>query len=152
MSTAAAGGGGTAPLEYRVSARAAHGGDAQVTAARTSIPLDVAWATPPTGAPGPADLLGAAFAACLLKNLARSGALLDFAHEGAQVDVVLHRQDTPPKFVSVHYDLRIATEEPQRRIELVHTNLRKFGTVYNTLASVCDVHGTITAVPTTQSH
>lgn len=51
----------------------------------------------------------------------------------------------------VHYDLRIATEEPQRRIELVHTNLRRFGTVYNTLASVCDVSGTITAVPTTQS-
>lgn len=152
MSTAAAGGGGAAPLEYRVSARVAHGGDAEATAAQASIPLDVAWATPPTGAPGPADLLGSAFAACLLKNLARSGALLGFEYDDAQVDVVLRRQDAPPKFVSVQYDLRIATEEPQRRIDLVHTNLRKFGTVYNTLAAVCDVNGTITATPTTPTH
>lgn len=152
MSTAAAGGGGAAPLEYRVSARATHGGAAEVTAAQTPIPLDAGWATPPTGAPGPADLLGGAFAACLLKNLARSGALLGFEYDDAAVDVVLRRQDAPPKFVSVQYDLRITTEEPPRRIELVHTNLRRFGTVYNTLASVCDVDGTVTAVPTTPKH
>jgi uncharacterized OsmC-like protein len=151
MSTAA-GSAGAAPLEYRVSARAVHGGDAEVTAAVTLIPLDAGWATAPTGAPGPADLLGSAFAACLLKNLARSGALLGFEYDDAQVDVVLRRQDAPPKFVSVQYALQIATEEPQRRLELVHTNLRRFGTVYNTLASVCDVDGTITAVPTLPKH
>lgn len=134
---------GDAPLEYRITARSAYGGDAEVTAARTPIPLDAGWATPPTGAPGPADLLGSAFAACLLKNLARSGALLDFQYDAAEVDVVLTRQDAPPKFVSVHYELRIATEEPERRLELVHTNLRKFGTVYNTLAAVCDVSGSV---------
>jgi hypothetical protein len=32
---------------------------------------------------------------------------------------------------------------------LVHANLRKFGTVFNTLAAVCDVHGTVTGVPRT---
>lgn len=142
------GGAGAAPLEYRVSARATYGGDADVTAANTTIPLDAGWAAPPTGAPGPADLLASAFAACLLKNLARSGALLDFEYEDAQADVVLRRQDTPPKFVSVDYTLRVTTDEPERRIEVVHTNLRKFGTVYNTLAAVCDVHGTVTASPT----
>ena len=136
------------PLEYGVSARAAHGGDAEVTAAETLIRLDAGWATPSTGAPGPADLLGSAFAACLLKNLARSGALLGFEYVDAQIDVVLRRQDAPPKFVSVTYDLRVTTDEPGRRVELVHTNLRKFGTVYNTLAAVCDVHGTLTATST----
>ncbi len=145
MSAAAVG--GAAPLEYRLSARTMHGGEADVTAAETVIPLDAGWASAPTGAPGPADLLGAAFAACLLKNLARSGALLGFDYEDAVVDVVLRRQDAPPRFVSVEYALRVTTEEPERRLELVHTNLRKFGTVYNTLASVCDVHGTVTSVP-----
>lgn len=133
-----------APLEYRLSARAVHGGSADVTVAQTVIPLDAGWATPPTGAPGPADLLGSAFAACLLKNLARAGALLDFKYDDAQVDVILRRQDSPPKFVSVEYDLRVTTDEPERRVELVHSNLRKFGTVYNTLAAVCDVRGTVT--------
>ena len=61
---------------------------------------------------------------------------------------MLRRQDAPPKFVSVMYDLRVTTDEPGRRVELVHTNLRKFGTVYNTLAAVGDVHGTLTATST----
>ena len=138
-----------APLEYRVSARATHGGDAKVTAAETVVPIDAGWATPPTGAPGPADLLGSAFVACLLKNLARSGALLAFDYDDAEVDVVLRRQDTPPKFISVTYALRVTTHEPERRLDLVHTNLRKFGTVYNTLAAVCDVSGTVTGIPPT---
>ena len=146
MSDRANGAAGGAAMEYRVSARSAYGGDAEVTAAETVIPLDAGWATPPTGSPGPADLLGGAFAACLLKNLARSGALLGFDYDDAQVDVVLRRQDTPPKFVSVEYTLRVTTDEPERRVELVHSNLRKFGTVYNTLAAVCDVKGSVFAV------
>jgi hypothetical protein len=100
MTTALTPSGTAAPLEYRVSA-GPHGGDAAVAVAHTVVPLDAGWATPPTGAPGPADLLGGAFAACLLKNLARSGALLDFEYDDAQVDVVLRRQDSPPKLVSV---------------------------------------------------
>lgn len=137
-----------ATLDYRVSGRAVHGGDAEVTAAQITIPLDAGWATAPTGSAGPADLLGGAFAACLLKNLARAGALLGFQYDDAHVDVVLRRQDAPPKFISVEYALRITTDEPERRVALVHTNLRKFGTVYNTLSAVCDVDGTVTAVPT----
>ena len=150
MTTAAADGAATSPLEYRVSAKAVRGGDAEVAAAQVVVPLDAGWATPPTGAPGPADLLGSAFAACLLKNLARAGALLGFEYDDARVDVVLRRQDAPPKFTHVEYALRVSTAEPERRVELVHTNLRKFGTVFNTLAAVCEVHGTVTAVPRTQ--
>ncbi|MEO5652978.1 MAG: OsmC family protein [Marmoricola sp.] len=149
MNTAAAGGDAASPLHYRVNARATHGGNAEVTVAQTVVPLDAGWATPATGAPGPADLLGSAFAACLLKNLARSGALLGFEYDDAELLVVLHRQDAPPRFTRVEYDLRVGTEEPERRVELVHANLRKFGTVYNTLAAVCEVHGTVTAVPPT---
>ncbi|WP_278234549.1 OsmC family protein [Isoptericola sp. AK164] len=145
MSTPA-GGSGAAPLVYRVSARSVARGDAEVVAGGTAVPVDAAWASPSTGAPGPADLLGGAFAACLLKNLARSGALLDFAYDAAAVDVELRRQDSPPRFVAIRYDLRVVTEEPARRVELVHANLRKFGTVYNTLAAVCEVSGTVTAV------
>lgn len=132
-----------APLEYVVRARARHGGEAEVAAATTTIPLDAAWGAPPTGAPGPADLLGSAFAACLLKNVARSGALLGFAYDDAEVSVVLRRQDTPPRFTHVSYSLVLTTEEPERRLELLHSNLRKFGTVYNTLAAVCEVTGTV---------
>ncbi len=50
-------------------------------------------------------------------------------------------------FVEVGYTLRVRTDDGERRLDLAHRNLRKYGTVYNTMAAVCDVHGTIEAVP-----
>ena len=134
-----------APLEYHVHGHATHGGEAEVQAAGAQVPLDAGWGTPPGDLPGPAHLLGSAFAACMLKNLARAGTLLGFAYTDAEVHVTLHRQDAPPKFTEITYELRITTDEPSHRVELVHTNLRKYGTVYNTLAAVCDVHGEVEA-------
>jgi uncharacterized OsmC-like protein len=133
------------PTTYQVTATAEAGGPAQVQAANETIPLDAGWATPPTGAPGPAELLASAFAACLIKNVARAGHLLDFRYADATATVVARRQDSPPKFVEISYTVELTTDESQHRIDLLHANLRKFGTVYNTLAAVCDVHGTVTA-------
>ncbi len=133
------------PTSYQVTATAQAGGPAQIRAANETIPLDAGWATPPTGAPGPAELLAGAFAACLVKNVARAGHLLNFGYTDATATVVARRQDSPPKFVEISYLVELTTEESQHRIELLHANLRKFGTVYNTLAAVCDVHGTVTA-------
>ena len=134
-----------APTEYRIHARSSRAGTAVVDAADDRIEIDARWGPLPTGRPGPADLLASAFAACLLKNLARAGDLLGFEYREAEVDVVARRQDSPPLFVEIRYELRISTDEPARRLELVHQNLRKFGTVYNTLAAVCDVHGEVVA-------
>lgn len=135
-----------APTEYRINAHATPGGAAAVRAGDTEIEFDAGWGQAPSGLPGPAQLLAAAFAACLLKNLARAGDLLGFHYDDAYVEVVARRQDSPPKFVEITYSLRVATDEPPRRVELTHSNLRKFGTVYNTLAAVCEVHGTMQAV------
>jgi uncharacterized OsmC-like protein len=133
----------TAPLSYTVHALGVSGGPAAVDAAGASIPLDTGWGGEPTGAPGPAELLAAAFSACLLKNLDRAGHLLDFHYERAEVTVTARRQDAPPMFVEIVYEMTIVTAEPERRIDLIHTNLRNFGTVYNTLAAVCEVRGTV---------
>ncbi|GAB3603798.1 OsmC family protein [Microbacterium aureliae] len=133
------------PREYVVRGSTSRTGEAFVEAAGTRVALDARWGAPPTGDPGPADLLGSAFAACMLKNLARAGAMLGFSFDEATVEVVLHRQDAPPRFTRITYAMRIATDEPDRRVELVHANLRKFGTVFNTLAAVCEVEGSVTA-------
>lgn len=55
----------------------------------------------------------------------------------AEVDVAARRQDSPPKFVEISYGMRITTSEPQRRIDVIHLKLHKYGTVYNTIAAVC---------------
>jgi uncharacterized OsmC-like protein len=133
------------PLTYSVLARTTTPGRAEIAFDGEVVSFDRSWASEPSGLPGPAELLAASFSACLLKNLERAGQLLGFHYDDAEVEVVARRQDDPPHFVEITYLMRIETDEPQRRIDLIHRNLQKFGTVYNTLAAVCTVHGTIEA-------
>lgn len=133
------------PTEYRVSVAAPAGGAAIAKVGSTSVELDTTWGQPASGSPGPAELLAGAFAACLLKNLARTHDLRGFQYDDAQVEVLAKRQDSPPRFVQITYTLTVRTNETQQRIDLVHKNLRKYGTVYNTLAAVCDVDGQMVA-------
>ena len=135
------------PTVYAVRAHSLGDGTAQADAGSQTITFDAGWAKPPSGLPGPADLLASAFAACLLKNVERAGQLLPFRYERASVEVRARRQEAPPKFVEITYELQVVTDEPERRVELLHHNLRQYGTVYNTLAAVCEVHGTIVATP-----
>jgi uncharacterized OsmC-like protein len=136
-----------APTVYRVTARTASDRASSITAGDTVIPLDSAWQpASPSGLPGPAELLSAALAGCLLKGLERARAMMPFEYESAEVSITAHRQDIPPKFTELEYELRIATAESERRVDLLHRNLQQFGTIYNTLAAACDVHGTIVVV------
>lgn len=134
----------SAPLHFTVMARS--GAERSVlTAAGDDLALETRWQPDaPSTHPGPAELLAGAFAACLLKNVARSSAMLPFAYESARVEVTMHRQDAPPRFTAIEYALYLVTTEPTHRVELLHRNLQKFGTVYNTLAAVCAVSGTVT--------
>ena len=133
------------PTSYQIRARTLGDGRAEAQAGNETIVLDASWATSPSGLPGPAELLASAFAACLLKNLERASQLLPFRYQTAEVDVIARRQDSPPKFTDIFYELRITTDETERRVELLHLNLRKYGTVYNTLAAACRVDGRIVA-------
>lgn len=136
-----------APLTFTVSARSAADG-ATLHAGDDDLALETRW-QPATASthPGPAELLAGAFAACLLKNIARSGTMLPFSYDSADVHVTIHRQDAPPRFTAVEYTVHLVTAEPEHRVELLHRNLRKFGTVYNTIAAVCAVSGTVRATP-----
>lgn len=135
------------PMTYGVAARTTAGRTSSITAGTVEIPLDSAW-QPPTasGLPGPAELLAAALAGCLLKGLERARAMMPFEYDSAEVAITAHRQDVPPKFTELEYEVRVVTRENERRVELLHRNLQQFGTIYNTLAAACDVHGTLVAV------
>jgi uncharacterized OsmC-like protein len=137
----------SSPTTYRVHGQGIAGHEASIQAGGQRVPIDSRWgAELPSELPGPAELLAAAFTACLLKNLERSGSMMPFSYQSAEIDVTARRQDSPPKFVEIEYEIRIVTDETPRRVELLHRNLSQFGTVYNTLAAVCDVHGTVVAV------
>lgn len=138
-----------APVTYVVHGGTSEDRRAQVEAGTSVIAIDADWPSAvPTESPGPGELLASAFAACLLKNVERSARLMPFRYRTVEVEVVATRQDSPPLFREIRYELRLVTDEPERRVELLHENLRRHGTVYNTLAAVCEVHGSISTSPT----
>jgi len=100
--------------------------------------------------PGPADLLTMAFAACVLKNVERFSKILAFQYQGASIDVVAERQEAPPKMTRITYTLLLVTDESEHRVELLHRNILRYGTIYNTLAETCDVSGNVQVRQTAQ--
>ncbi len=132
-------------LEYTVTARRT--APAVATAACTRSPdAAVALDIDPAGradALNPAELLLAAVAACMLKGIERVVPMLGFRLAGAAVRVHGVRQDAPPKMLRIDYDLVVDTDESDHRIELLHANVRKFGTISNTIAAAVELTGSV---------
>lgn len=130
-------------LEYNVTAHRidSHGSEAATKQARLVIDTDMAGRT---DAFNPAELLLASLAACMLKSTERMIPMLNFSLRG--VEVVLHgaRQDAPPKMLRIDYQITVDTDETDQRLNLLHRNLQKYGTIYNTLADAVTLAGTIT--------
>jgi uncharacterized OsmC-like protein len=129
-------------LEYAVQARRidAHGSEATTKDAKLILDTDV------KGRPdafNPAELFLAAIAACLIKGIERVIPTLNFDLRGVEVQLHGVRQDSPPKMVSVDYLLIVDTPESDHRLELLHTNVRKYGTISNTVAAALTLTGRI---------
>ena len=69
--------------------------------------------------------------------------VLGFDLRGIEVRLHAVRQDSPPKLLSIDYLITVDTDEPDHRIELLHTNIRKYGTISNTLALAVPIAGRI---------
>jgi uncharacterized OsmC-like protein len=129
-------------LEYAVQARRidAHGSEATTKNAKLILDTDV------KGRPdafNPAELFLAAIAACMIKGIERVMPALNFDLSGVEVQLHGVRQDSPPKMVSVDYLLIVDTPESDHRLELLHTNVRKYGTISNTVAAALTLTGRI---------
>ncbi|TXF90259.1 OsmC family protein [Neolewinella aurantiaca] len=97
--------------------------------------------------PNPAELLLGAFAACCLKNVQRFSTLLGYDYTAAKIEVKGERQEKPTKMIAIRYIIRIESVDEKLNLKLLHRNLRKFGTIYNTLKEVCDVSGELIVSP-----
>ena len=129
-------------LEYRVNARRidAHGSEATTKEARLTLDTDM------KGRPdafNPAELFLAAIAACMIKGIERVTPMISFQFRGVEVRLHGVRQDAPPMMISVGYEIIVDTDEDDRRLELLHTNIRKYGTISNTVAKATRLEGTI---------
>ena len=128
--------------EYHVHARRVDDHGSLATTKQAEITLD----TDTKGredAFNPAELFLAAIAACMIKGIERAIPILRFQLRGVEVKLRGVRQDSPPKMISIDYELTVDTDESDRRLELLHTNVRKFGTISNTVAAAARLEGRI---------
>ncbi|MFN5655623.1 MAG: OsmC family protein [Verrucomicrobiota bacterium] len=129
-------------LEYHVNAHRLDSHGSLVAAKEASLIADTDLAGR-SDAFNPVELLLGALSACLLKGAERVLPVLGFDLRGIEVSLHAVRQDSPPKLLSIDYLITVDTDEPDNRIELLHTNIRKYGTISNTLALAVPIAGRI---------
>ena len=129
-------------LEYNVTARRidAHGSQAQTKQATLVLDTDLKGRL---DAFNPAELFLASIAACMLKGIDRVTPILEFDLRGVEINLHGIRQDAPPKMVAVNYEIIVDTDEAAHRLDLLHKNVRKYGTISNTVAQATTLTGTI---------
>lgn len=129
-------------LEYSVSAERidAHGSLARTKDAEIVLDTDVAGRR---DAFNPAELLLAALAACMIKGIERVTPMLGFSLRGVTVRLHAVRQDAPPRITAIDYEIVVDSDETDQRLELLHTNVRKYGTISNTISAAAELTGTL---------
>lgn len=129
-------------LEYSVQARRIddHGSLATTKQAEITLDTDLEGRD---DAFNPAELFLVAVAACMIKGIERVTPMLEFDLRGVELKLHGVRQDSPPKMVSIDYEIIVDSDEDDRRLELLHTNVRKFGTISNTVAEAVRLEGVI---------
>ena len=127
-------------MEYRVHARRvdAHGSLALAKDAQVTLDTDLAGRR---DAMNPVELLLAALAACMLKGIERVTPMLHFHLDGAEVALEAVRQDAPPKLTLIRYEIIVDSPETDQRLDLLHRNVLKYGTISNTLAGAVPLEG-----------
>lgn len=129
-------------LEYEITAKRVddHGSLVRCNEAELIIDTDLKGRA---DAFNPVELLLAAIAACILKNMERVAPMIGFDYRGVTVRVKGERQDSPPRMSRIDYVIEVDSDEHDRKLELMHDNIRKYGTVYNTVAPGTELQGVL---------
>lgn len=130
-------------LEYSISAERVGTTGSTATVRQAMVPLDTSLAGR-ADAFNPAEMLLAALAACIIKSAERALPMLGFDMRSMSVQLRAIRQDAPPQIVSIDYLVTVETDESDHRLELLHKNIRKYGTISNTLGQAATLDGRIT--------
>lgn len=127
-------------MDYHVSARRidAHGSLARAKEAEVVLDTDLAGRR---DAMNPVELLLSALAACMLKGIERVTPLLQFHIDGVEISLEGVRQDAPPRLVAIRYEIVVDSPESDQRLDLLHRNILKYGTISNTLSAALPLEG-----------
>lgn len=128
--------------QYRIDARRIDGHGSLATAKAAEVTLD----TDPAGrqdALNPVELLLSALAACMIKGIERMIPMLHVQIDGVTVRLEADRQDAPPKLTAIRYAIEVDSPETDQRLDLLHRNVLKYGTISNTLGAAVPMTGTL---------
>ena len=109
---------------------------------RGSVTLDTTMQGAAAGL-NPVETLLAALAACMFKGTERVRESLALDFTSMEIDLQAVRPATEARIESITYQVRIATNADDRKLELLHENLKKHGTIYNTVRQGTNISGTI---------
>jgi len=93
--------------------------------------------------PNPAELFLGSFSACILKNVERFSHLMNFEYSNAELIVNATRLEKPPRIDELNYELKIYSQDNNLNVELLKKNIEKFGTIFNTVKTSCNINGEI---------
>jgi uncharacterized OsmC-like protein len=96
--------------------------------------------------PNPAELFLGSFAACMLKNVERFSEMMKFNYTKTTLEVNATRLENPPRMENLIYNLTIYSSDTKLNTALLKKNIKKHGTIYNTIKLSCHIEGTIKTI------
>lgn len=79
----------------------------------------------------------------MIKGIERVVPILRFQLRGVEVRVHGVRQDVTPRMKSITYEIEVDSDEHEARLALLHDNVKKYGTIFNTVAPGSELSGRI---------
>ncbi len=131
-------------MTFELTARRTDSRGSIVTSKDASLIIDTGMSGRPD-ALNPVELLLAALSACIIKGIERVGATLDISYDSVHVALTAHRPVNEARIADISYVVTIGTDADSTRLDLLHKNLMKFGTIYNTIKSGTTLTGTVVA-------
>jgi uncharacterized OsmC-like protein len=130
-------------LSFNLEAKRNDSSGSLVTAKSAELTIDTSLAGRPD-ALNPVELLLASQAACFIKGIERLAPTLEFDFRGVMVFLEADRPESEARIAQIRYRVLIETAESDQRIALMHKNLQKQGTIYNTLSAGTELVGSVT--------
>ena len=131
-------------MTFEVTATRLDSAGSLVTAKQTEIVIDTGMAGRPD-ALNPVELLLAALSACMIKGIERVAETLGVDYDRVHVSLTAHRPEAEARIEDISYVVTVGTDADQAKLDLLHKNLMKFGTIYNTVKSGTNLSGVVVA-------
>lgn len=135
---------GNGIMTFRVSAKRIDDSGSLVTAKETQLVIDTGMAGR-LDALNPVELLLASLSACMIKGIERVAGTLGVDYTSVAVELIAHRPENEARITDISYILNIGTSADSNKLDLLHKNLMKFGTIYNTVGAGTNLSGEVRA-------